>query len=142
MTVTGPIAVVSGVLSGQGTIESVTDIGGTLSPSPGILSVAGYVTLFASTTFSATLNGADPGSYSQVNASGPINLGGSTLDLSLSFTPQVGDAFTLLSSAFGPITGTFAGLDEGATFVQDGILFQITYQGGPDSQSVVLTRLA
>ena len=49
---------------------------------------------------------------------------------------------TLLSSAFGPITGTFAGLDEGATFMQDGILFQITYEGGPDGHCVVLTRLA
>jgi hypothetical protein len=142
MTVTGPIAVLSGVLSGQGTVESVTGIGGTLAPSPGILSVAGSVTLFGSTTFSVTLNGTDLGSYSQVSASGPVNLGGSTLDLSLGFTPQVGDAFTLLSSAFGPITGTFAGLDEGATFTQDGILFQITYQGGPDGHSVVLTRLA
>jgi hypothetical protein len=142
MTVTGPIAVLSGVMSGQGTIESVTAIAGTFAPSPGILSVAGSVTLFASTTFSATLNGTDPGSYSQVSARGPVNLGGSTLDLSLGFTPQVGDAFTLISSAFGPIIGTFAGLDEGATFMQDGILFQITYQGGPDGQSVVLTRLA
>jgi hypothetical protein len=142
MTVTGPIAVLNGILSGQGTLESVTGIGGTLAPSPGILSVAGSVTLFASTTFSVTLNGIDPGSYSQVSASGPVNLGGSTLELTLGFAPQVGDAFTLLSSAFGPITGTFAGLEEGATFMQDGILFQITYQGGPDSQSVVLTRLA
>jgi len=141
MTVTGPIAVLGGVLSGQGTIESVTDIGGTLAPSPGILSVAGSVTLFAATTFSATLNGTDPGSYSQVIASGPVILGGSTLDLSLGFTPLVGDAFTLLSSAFGPIHGTFAGLDEGATFMQGGILFQITYQGGPDGNSVVLTRV-
>jgi hypothetical protein len=142
MTVTGPIAVLNGILSGQGTIESLTDIGGTLAPNPGILSITGSATFFASTTFSATLNGADPGSYSQVSASGPVNLGGSTLDLTLGFVPQVGDAFTLLSSAFGTITGTFAGLDEGATFMQDGILFQITYQGGPDGHSVVLTRLA
>jgi hypothetical protein len=40
----------------------------------------------------------------------------------------------------GPITGTFAGLDEGAVFAQDGLLFQITYQGGPNGDSVVLTR--
>jgi hypothetical protein len=142
MTVTGPISVVNGLLSGQGTVESVTAIGGTFAPSPGILSVAGSVTLFASTTFSATLNGADPGSYSQVIASGPVDLGGSTLELTLGFAPQVGDAFTLLSSASGPIIGTFAGLDEVATFTQDGILFQITYRGGPDGNSAVLTRLA
>jgi hypothetical protein len=142
MTVTGPIAVLGGVLNGQGALESVTAIGGTLAPSPGILSVAGSVTLFTSTTFSVTLNGTDPGSYSQVNASGPVILSGSTLDLTLGFAPQVGDAFTLLSSASGPIIGTFAGLDEGATFMQDDMLFQITYQGGPDGHSVVLTRLS
>jgi hypothetical protein len=143
MTVTGPIAVLSGVLTGQGTIESVTDIGGTLAPSPGIFSVAGSVTLFASSTFSVTLNGADPGSYSQVNAAGPVNLGGSTLDLSLGFTPQVGDSFTLLTAGDGSsITGTFAGLDEGATFSQGDITFQISYQGGPNGNSLVLTRVS
>jgi hypothetical protein len=142
MTVTGPIAVLGGVLSGQGTIDSVTDIGGTFAPSPGMLSINGSLTLFTSSTFSVTLNGTDPASYSQVSASGPIDLGSSTLALTLGFTPEVGDSFTLLASAFGPITGTFAGLDEGATFTQDGILFQITYQGGPDGNSVVLTRVS
>ena len=141
MTVTGPIAVLGGVLSGQGTIDSVTDIGGTFAPNPGMLSINGSVTLFTSSTFSATLNGTDPGSYSQVTASGSIDLGSSTLALTLGFTPDVGDSFTLLSSAFGPITGTFVGLVEGATFMQGSILFQITYQGGPDGQSVVVTRL-
>jgi hypothetical protein len=52
--------------------------------------------------------------------SGPINLGGSTLNLTLGLAPQVGDTFTLLSSAAGPISGTFAGLAEGATFTQGG----------------------
>ena len=57
------------------------------------------------------------------------------------FTPDLGDAFTLISSDAGPILGTFAGLDEGAVFAQDGMLFQITYQGGPGGNSVVLTRV-
>jgi hypothetical protein len=62
--------------------------------------------------------------------------------LSLGFAAEVGDSFTLLSSDFGPIFGTFAGLPEGATFTQGRFLFQITYQGGPSGRSVVLTRLA
>jgi hypothetical protein len=103
--------------------------------------VAGGVVLSDSATFSATLNGSDPDSYSQVTASGPVDLGGSTLNLTLGFTPDVGAAFTLLSSDAGPITGTFAGLAEGATFTQDGMLFQITYQGGPNGNSVVVTRV-
>jgi hypothetical protein len=143
MTVTGPIAVLGGVLSGQGTIDSVTDIGGTFAPNPGMLSINGSVTLFTSSTFSVTLNGTDPASYSQVTASGSIDLGSSTLALTLGFTPDVGDSFTLLTAGDGSsINGTFAGLDEGATFMQDGIMFQITYQGGPNGNSVVLTRMA
>jgi hypothetical protein len=54
----------------------------------------------------------------------------------------VGSSFTLITSTDGPISGTFAGLPEGATFTQDGLMFQITYQGGTDGDSVVLTRLA
>src|SRR5262249_15560069 len=122
--------------------DTINFAGGMVAPAPGLVTVAGGVALASSATFTATLNGTDPGSYTQVSASGPINLGGSTLNLSLGFAPQVGDAFTLLSSASGPISGTFAGLDEGATFTQDGSVFQITYQGGPGGQSVVLTRLA
>jgi hypothetical protein len=43
--------------------------------------VAGGVVLSDSATFSATLNGTDPDGYSQVTASGPVDLGGSTLNL-------------------------------------------------------------
>jgi hypothetical protein len=41
-----------------------------------------------------------------------------------------------------PLSGTFAGLAEGAVFAQDSNLFQITYQGGPNGNSVVLTCVA
>jgi hypothetical protein len=100
------------------------------------------VVLSNSATFSVTLNGSDAASYSNVQAAGPIDLGGSTLSLTLGFTPQVGDSFTLLSTGDpSSVTGTFAGLDEGATFTQDGLTFQITYQGGLGGNSVVLTRL-
>jgi hypothetical protein len=76
-------------------------------------------------------------------AGGPLDLGGSTLTLALGFTPQVGDSFTLLTTSDGsPIIGTFAGLDEGATFMQGGLTFQITYQAGPGGNSVVLTCVA
>jgi hypothetical protein len=97
----------------------------------------------ASPTFGVTLDDPDPDGYSQVQASGPLDLGGSTLSLTLGFTPAVGDSFTLLSTDdSSPVTGTFAGLDEGAVFTQDGLTFEITYQGGPRGTSVVLARLA
>jgi hypothetical protein len=63
---------------------------------------------------------------------------GSTLAISVGYAAQVGDTFTILT-ATGGITGTFAGLAEGATFSQGDFTFQITYQGGPGGNSVVLT---
>src|SRR5262249_1451945 len=55
--------------------------GGTVAPDPGLLTVAGGIALSRSAAFRATLDGTDPGRYSQVRAAGPIDLGGSTLSL-------------------------------------------------------------
>jgi hypothetical protein len=70
-------------------------------------------------------------------------LGGSTLSLSFGADPPVGSSFTLLTTSDpDPIADTFAGLPEGALFSQGRFMFQITYQGGDDGNSVVLTRVA
>jgi hypothetical protein len=61
--------------------------------------------------------------------------------LVVGFEPKVGTSFEILTSQAGPITGTFAGLDEGAIFGQGDYQFQITYQGGLAGRSVVLTRV-
>jgi hypothetical protein len=135
------VALAAGLTLGAGS-DNFTFAGGTVAPAPGLLAIAGSLAFSGAATFNATLNGDDPASYSQV-AAGPINLGGSTLSLTLGYTPQVGDSFTLLTTSDGsPINGTFAGLGEGATFMQGGLTFQITYQGGPGGNSVVLTRLS
>jgi hypothetical protein len=142
ITFTDAVALSAGVTLGAGS-DAVSFTGGTVAPDPGLVTVAGSLALSSAATFRVTLNGTDPGSYSQVVASGPIELGGSTLSLTLGYTPLMGDSFTLLTTSdTGPINGTFAGLDEGATFSQDGFTIQITYQGGPSGNSVVLTRLA
>jgi hypothetical protein len=123
---------------GAGTVT----FGGTVAPAPGALTVAGGLALAGSATFCASLGGAGPDGYPQVLAGGPLSLGGSTLKLVLNFTPDVGDAFTLLSLAGSdPLPDTFAGLDEGAVFCVGGLDFQITYQGGPNGNSVVVTRV-
>jgi hypothetical protein len=142
VTFNSAVALNAGVTLTVGS-STVNFAGGTVTPDPGVLTVAGGVALAGSATFNVTLNGTDPGSYSQVVASGPIDLGGSTLSLSLGYTPLVGDSYTLLTTSdTGPISGTFAGLDEGATFMQDGLTFQITYHGGSGGNSVVLTRVS
>src|SRR5262249_28789021 len=139
----GAVTLSGGQLGGVGSVGPLTAGDGAVAAGPGVLTVAGSFVLSQSTTFQATLNGTDAGSYSQVQARGPIDLGRNTFELILGFTPDVGDRFTLLrTDDASPITGTFAGLDEGAEFDQDGLVFQITYQGGPGGNSVVLTRLA
>jgi hypothetical protein len=123
--------------------STVSFSAGTIAPSPGVVTVGGSVLFTGAATLSATLNGTDPGSYSQLAAGGPINLAGGTLSLVLGFEPPVGSTYEILTNTgLGGITGTFVGLHEGATFSQGGFVFQITYQGGTGGDSVVLTRLA
>jgi len=146
MSVNGPVAITGGSLAGEGTVGPVTVIAGTLSPGAagaGILTVDGSVALFSGSMFTVRLNGLEPGtSYSQLVAEGPVFLGGSTLNLVLGFEPPVGSSFEIVqNSGPDPISGTFAGLDEGAVFAQGGFEFQIMYMGGNTGNSVVLTRV-
>ncbi len=96
---------------------------------------------FANTTvFTAELAGG--GEHDQLNVNGEIDLGGAALNIVPSFTPSVGDKFTiLLNDGTDPITGTFAGLAEGATFAAGGVNFKISYKGtnGSTGNDVVLT---
>ena len=146
MSVNGPVAITGGSLAGEGMVGAVTVVAGNLIPggsSPGILTVAGSVTLFSGSTFTVRINGSEPGgSYSQLVAEGPVFLGGSTLNLVLGFEPPVGSSFEIVQGTGpDPISGTFAGLDEGAVFEQGGLQFQITYQGGTGGHNVVVTRV-
>jgi hypothetical protein len=147
MTVSGGVTLTGGSFGGAGTVDALTAYRGTVAPGtagPGVLAVAGAVTFTPLTTFSVLLNGTDPGSgYSQLQAGGPVDLGGSTLHLVLSFEPPLGSSYEIVApSGSGPALGTFAGLPEGATLSQGGFTFQITYQGGTGGNSVIVTRLS
>jgi hypothetical protein len=123
--------------------SNVNFAGGRVSPDLGMVTIAGGVVLTGSITFSATLNGTDPGTYSQLTVGGPIDLGGSTLNVNLGFEPPVGSTFEIVTNTgSAPITGTFNGLAEGAIFTEGSYQFQITYQGGTGDDSIVLMRLA
>jgi hypothetical protein len=143
MTISGTVILLGGEFDGDGTVDNLADFHGTLAPGVGVLNATGAVTLL-SATFRVNLNGTEPGTdYTQMQAAGPIDLGGSQLELDLGFAPSVGSTFTILTTTDpGGIIGTFAGLDEGATFSQDEFTFQITYHGGPSGTSVVLTRVS
>lgn len=55
------------------------------------------------------------------------------------YTPKQGDVFVIINqSGTAAVKGTFAGLAEGTTFTQNGIVFKISYKGG-DGNDVTLT---
>ena len=130
-----------GTLGGTGTAGAVTvESGGTFAPGdPSTITVAS-LTLEAGSTFDEQIGGTSPGTggpsgYDEtvVESGGAISLGGATLDVSLvnSFTPSIGETFTIINNETGgPVSGTFAGLGQGATFNVDGDLFEISYSSG------------
>jgi trimeric autotransporter adhesin len=151
------VSVESGAtLGGVGTVASVTATGGTISPgnpAPGILTDAGALSLEASTsatnsTFPVILDGTTPGTgsghYSQLIAGGAIGLSGVTLSgtLGSDFVPAVGSTYTILDNT-GPglISGSFSGQIDGSVIDFSGTPFSITYEGGTNQNSVVLTEL-
>ena len=145
----GAVQASSGVIGGNGTVGNLTSVGGTVSPGhpeiPNVLQ-AGSLTLDANSTFVTELDGTSPGNgvggYDQLVASGPVVLGGATLNATLGsdYTPKVGDQLTIISNTSGALSGTFAGLAEGSTDVISGYSFRISYQGG-SGHDVVLTAL-
>ena len=138
-----------GVLGGNGTVGDVNSLGGTISPghsaNPGVLTTSS-LTLDSSSRVNTVLDGTSPGNgttgFDQVVANGPVNLAGATLRVSIgsSYAPAIGDQLTIIQNNSGSaITGTFAGLAEGATLSVAGTEFQITYKGGASNDNVVLT---
>lgn len=141
----GSFTVNGGLLTGIGTVSSLTMNGGTLLPgaSPGILHVQGNVTANAGAVFQVELDGPTPGNgYDQLEVNGTVNLNGATLSVLPGFSISPGTSFlVLVNDTSNPITGTFAGLPEGATFQAGGQYFSISYQAGPHTNDVLLTRV-
>ncbi|MCL4207988.1 MAG: hypothetical protein KJ000_36335, partial [Pirellulaceae bacterium] len=137
----------SGTLTGTGTVHATSPgelkIYGTLNPGtltgPGILSM-GSVSLNG--TYAVQIDGTTAGvQYDQLDVTGTVKLGGS-LNVTLGYTPAVGDSFILINNdGSDPVTGTFGGLAEGSLLLVGGGVFQITYTGGTGND-VVLTRIA
>lgn len=101
---------------------------------------AGSVALNSSSTFEAYLSYTSVHEY--LDASGNVSLGNSMLVVQPATTTKPGETHTLIKNNSGnPVSGMFAGLPEGATFTQSGLLYRITYQGGTSGHDVVLTVL-
>lgn len=139
----------SGTLGGTGTVQNinVTGLGGTVAPgtSAGRLTAQGAVVL-TNATFEAELNGRAAGAeYDQlVTDQAPVLGDGhrnGNLNVLVGFAPPAGSTFTIVSNrSSSPVSGTFNGKGQNATFAAAGWLFQISYTGG-SGNDVVLTRV-
>ncbi len=97
----------------------------------------------ASTTLLALdLGGTAAGDFDAVAVTGTVTLADSDLDLDVTYSPTNGDSFTIIDNdgSADAVSGTFLGLDEGASFTGNGYVFQISYVGG-DGNDVVATLL-
>jgi hypothetical protein len=141
----GSFTLNGGMLTGTGTVSSVTMNGGTLLPgaSPGILRIQGNLTMTTGSVFQVKLDGPVPGSgYDQLEVNGTVSLGGAILNVQPGFTITPGTAFLILvNDTSNPLVGTFAGLPEGAAFASGGQYFTISYKAGPRANDVLLTRI-
>lgn len=130
---TGSVGRVSVLIAGTGRIEP--------GQSPGVLTTSNLV-LNGTVTNVFELNGPAPGSgHDQLRVLGSVNLGGSRLQLSLGYTPAVGDTFVIIDNdGADAVTGTFAGLAEGALVNAGSNVVRLTYVGGTGND-VALTVL-
>lgn len=128
-------------LGGSGTVGHINVVGGIVAPGTGMLT-SSNITLDASSSFVVELHGTTAGSgYGQVNARGTVSLGNAALNASLTFPSAISNTFTIINNdGSDAVSGTFAGLAEGATLVIGGAQFRISYAGG-SGNDVVLTRL-
>ena len=124
-TGSGTVTVNSGgTLGGGGFISGAVTIqaGGTLAPgnSPGTITFYDNLTLTSGSTFAVEIGGV---SNDLAVVSGTASLGGATL--SITGSAPTTNSFTIISA--GSVTGTFAGLAEGASVQIDGKLYFIHY---------------
>jgi len=123
-----------GTLVGTGTAWQVEALnGGTLSPGfggVGTMVAQSNIILQAGSQFALTLDAPTSGKYGQlVGQAGQVTLG-STLALSLGYTPSPGDWFDIIVNNTGKaVSSIFAGLPEGEQFMVGGTDFDISYTG-------------
>jgi hypothetical protein len=138
----GPVTVNAfSVLGGAGTISGPVTVNATGEIHPGgffagILSM-GALSIAGSTVIDITgpVRGAQ---YGSATVAGTVDLTGATLALQGAFVPPPGSTFTLIvNDGVDAVTGTFAGLPEGATVNFNGVALTISYAGG-DGNDVTL----
>lgn len=138
-----------GALRGTGSLGQVVAGGAGATDNviaPGTVAATGVLsptslTMNANSTLAIRINGPVPGTgHDQIQSAGETVLNGGALSVSLGYLAPVGTVFTILSNGEGGgVTGTFAGLPNGATLVSGGETLQIAYGVGAQSSDITLT---
>ena len=137
----------NGTLAGSGTINADVTNNDLVAPgnSPGCITINGNYVQDADGELGIEIAGTTQCTeYDALIVNGLVTLGGGlSVDLISGFTPAAGNSFTIISNdGTESVNGAFTGLPEGTTFTADGQQFTITYEGGTDSNDVVLTAIA
>ena len=142
-----PVNVHGGRLGGNGTAANVTvDNGGAVEPGlngGGTLTVTGSVSLNATASARFFIATAGAGGYTRIASAGGFTAGGGALVLTFAagYQPSVGAVMTLVDNqSANAVSGTFAGLPEGGTRTQGGVIYRISYTGGTGNE-VTLTAI-
>ena len=116
----------------------------TLAPgaSPGQVVLNGNLTLDSGDAIAFELNGPTPGTdHDQLVINGNVTLGGATLSAVAGFGYADCDTVTLIENdGVDAVTGTFAGLPNGAVVSISGQNFKIFYNRGSGNNDVVLVK--
>ncbi|MCW1926380.1 autotransporter-associated beta strand repeat-containing protein [Luteolibacter arcticus] len=119
----------TGAVSGAVTVNS----GGTLAPGTSIESLAtGELTLAAGSTFAVEYSSSGAPTTDVANVTGNVTLAGSLSLTDLAAVPigiTLGNKLTIITYS-GTLTGTFAGLPEGATVTSGANAFIVRYADG------------
>lgn len=138
------------VLAGTGTLGNaiLTNTSGAVTIAPGpaaggpdLLTISNLLNTSASNVFAVQLAGTNAATpeFDVLAVNGTAALGGMQLSLSPSFTPAIGARFVIVrNDGVDPVSGTFAGLPEGATLLASNVTFRVSYAGG-DGNDVELT---
>ena len=85
--------------------------------------------------------GVEGAAYDQLSITGTVTLAGTVnIHLADGFVPTIGEELVILNNdGTDKIVGVFAGLPESAVFTVGSSKFQMTYEGGADTNDVILT---
>jgi len=112
----------------------------------GQVTINGNLAFNSDDTLGVEISGTNPATqYSNFIVNGTVNLGNASLAISLiggyMVPPGTFPTFNIINNdGFDPVVGTFNSQAEGSTITSGGTTFTITYQGGLNSNDVVLIR--